>query len=209
MSAHFDNILQQDVGLLSPVVAALVAAAAHVRLVRVLAAVVGAGREAVALGLVRRGGRRGGGRGVPARAVGAVGGRGSGWCGRRRRLGLAHVHLLVEQHAELAHLLDVARLARVERERGAPQRRIAAREAHDVAGLQQRAGLVPHGQVHGRGGVGHAQRAHFSRLFRQRWRTHLQNDEHGIDVLHTRFQVLYLHVLQVAHVVNELGTAVQ
>lgn len=208
---RFNNILQQDVRLLSPVVAPLVAAAAHVGLVRVLAAVlpVLALREAVALALVL--GRlvlRGRLRGrlpVPARrvrAVGAVrrGGRRARRGRRRRRLRLAHVHLLVEQHTELAHLLDVPRLAGVERERGAPQRRVAAREAHDVAGLQQRAGLVPHGQVHGRGRVGHAQRAHLALLLGQRRGPHLQHYEHRVDALHARLKVFYLDVLEVAHV---------
>lgn len=112
-----------------------------------------------------------------------------------QRVRVAHVHLLVDHHAELADLLDVAVLARVEGQALPPDGRVALCEPHDVARHQELAGLVPDGDVHAGGAVGHFERSNFAVLFGDGRVANLQNDKHYVDVLLARADVLYLHVI--------------
>lgn len=110
---------------------------------------------------------------------------------RQHRIRIAHVDLLVDHHAELSYLLYVTVLARVQGQALPPDGRIALGEPHDVARHEELAGLVPDGDVHAGGAVGHFERSNFAVLFSDGRVANLQNDKHYVDVLLARPDILY------------------
>lgn len=114
---------------------------------------------------------------------------------RQNRIRVAHVDLLVDHHAELAYLLYVAVLARVQGQALPPDGRVALGEPHDVARHEKLAGLVPDGDVHAGGAVGHFECSNFAVLFSDSRVANLQNDKHYVDVLLARPDILYQHVI--------------
>lgn len=109
---------------------------------------------------------------------------------RQHRVRVAHVHLLVDHHTELADLLDVSVLARVKGQALPPNGRVALGEPYNIARHQELAGLVPDGDVHAGGAVGHFERSNFAVLFGDGRVANLQNDKHYVDVLLARADVL-------------------
>jgi hypothetical protein len=112
-----------------------------------------------------------------------------------RYVGFAHVQLLVEQHAELADLLNVAVLARVKREALAPNGCVAFGESDDVARGQELTGLVPDGNVDAGGLVRHFESPHFSVLLGYRGEAHVENYEYDVEIFQAGSEVFYQNVL--------------
>lgn len=110
---------------------------------------------------------------------------------RQHRIRIAHVDLFVDHHAELAYLLYISVLARVQGQALPPDGRVALGEPYDVARHEELSGLVPDGDVHAGGAVGHFERSNFAVLFSDGRVANLQNDKHYVDVLLARPDILY------------------
>lgn len=103
--------------------------------------------------------------------------------------------MLVENHAELAHFLQLTTFCRVECEAVAPHVEVAFGEAHDVTWLQQDARFIPDAGVDAGALVGDFECAHLTVFLRQRRMAHFQHDEERVHVLQPWPHVFDLHVV--------------
>lgn len=113
-----------------------------------------------------------------------------------------HVELFVEHHTELADLLYVTALPRVQSEALSPYWSVSFRQSDDVPGRQELSGLVPYGHVDAGGLVCYFERPHLPVFFGDRRQADVQDYEHDIEILQARLQVLYENVFGGVHPVE-------